>query len=61
MWYVLCDRRLAARYKLRGLGDKGLFFWFVCSGLIHLILEGYFGWNNRVIAGDDAFLGQLCT
>lgn len=49
---------IARMYKLNR-SDTSVFLWLVSSGLIHSILEAYFGWNNRVIAGQSTFLGQL--
>lgn len=34
--------------------------WFVACGLIHSVLEGYFGYFHATLAGHMDFLGQLC-
>ena len=34
--------------------------WFFMCGLIHLVLEGYFGLFNRTIPEDKSLLAELC-
>ena len=34
--------------------------WFVACGLIHSVLEGYFGYFHATLAGQTDFLAQLC-
>ena len=34
--------------------------WFVMSGIIHSVLEGYFGIYHQTLAGRMTFLGQVC-
>ena len=34
--------------------------WFVACGLIHSVLEGYFGYFHATLAGQMDFLAQLC-
>jgi len=34
--------------------------WFFVCGLIHLVLEGYFGIFNRTIPEGKSFLAQIC-
>jgi len=34
--------------------------WFFVCGLIHLVLEGYFGLFNRTIPEGKSFLAELC-
>lgn len=46
--------------KLSAL-DTATVTWFVCSGLIHLILEGHFAVYNRDLVTRMDFLSQLCT
>lgn len=58
--WSFCAAPCPDKFKLNK-ADGGLFIWFVCSGLIHLILEGYFGYNNLTLQSDMSFLGQLCT
>ena len=38
---------------------KGVFVWFICSGLIHMIVEGYYAANVYEIAGQTNFLSSL--
>jgi cholestenol delta-isomerase len=34
--------------------------WFAACGLIHTVLEGYFGYFHATLAGNMDFLGQMC-
>jgi len=34
--------------------------WFFVCGLIHLVLEGYFGLFNQTVPERNSFLAQLC-
>ena len=36
-----------------------LFLWFLLCGFIHSVVEGYFAYNNKEIAGMTTFLGDL--
>ena len=34
--------------------------WFLNSAIIHIVLEGYYVYYNKTLAGDMSFLGQTC-
>ena len=34
--------------------------WFMACGLIHTILEGYFSFFHKTLAGEQGFLAQMC-
>ncbi|KAJ3175621.1 hypothetical protein HDU87_006119 [Geranomyces variabilis] len=36
-----------------------LFLWFITCGFIHSVVEGYFAYNHKAIAGQDAFLAEM--
>lgn len=38
---------------------KGVFVWFICSGLIHLIIEGYYAINVYDIAGQTNYMSSM--
>ncbi|KAL1915710.1 uncharacterized protein VTP21DRAFT_6469 [Calcarisporiella thermophila] len=44
--------------KVQGV-HRAIFLWFAVCGLIHFVLEGYFGVFHSTMAGDQTFLGQL--
>ena len=46
--------------KRKSAGDKVKVCWFVSSGLIHIILEGYFSLYHATLAGEDTYLAQMC-
>lgn len=46
--------------KTKSLGDRVKICWFVSSGLIHIILEGYFSLYHATLAGEDTYLAQMC-
>jgi hypothetical protein len=52
---------ISARQRQWSLLDRLTFLWCIACFGIHLFLEGYFALNNRTIATDMSFLGQVCT
>lgn len=34
--------------------------WIVVCGLIHTILEGYFALHHKTLAGENAYLAEVC-
>jgi cholestenol delta-isomerase len=38
---------------------KAVFTWFICSGLIHLIIEGYYAANVYDIAGQTNYMSSM--
>ncbi|KAJ1920756.1 ATP-binding protein [Mycoemilia scoparia] len=40
-------------------GEKLTFGWFMVCGLIHIVLEGYFSFNHKTIAGNEHILADL--
>ena len=34
--------------------------WFLCCGLIHTILEGFFAVKSKTLAGEQSYLAQMC-
>ena len=57
LWVVM-----AGRSHLRGrIVCKTKISWFFMCGLIHTILEGYFGVFHRTIPQDTNLLAQMCT
>ncbi|KAI8869311.1 3-beta-hydroxysteroid-Delta(8),Delta(7)-isomerase [Ramicandelaber brevisporus] len=53
-WYLISSRRpdLSTAGRLT-------FCWFLISGLIHIVLEGYYVVHNRTIAGESFLLAQV--
>ncbi|KAJ3268663.1 hypothetical protein HDV01_002391 [Terramyces sp. JEL0728] len=41
------------------LGTNLVFLWFLSCGVIHTLVEGYYAFNQRDIAGQTAFLADL--
>ncbi|KAL1923255.1 uncharacterized protein VTP21DRAFT_9631 [Calcarisporiella thermophila] len=39
--------------------EKFTFIWFIISGTIHIVMEGYFSWNHSNIAGNQFVIAQL--
>ncbi|RKO89576.1 EBP domain protein [Blyttiomyces helicus] len=54
----LASWTLATRRSLP-VSTRLVFVWFVACGFIHGVLEGYFAFNNREIAGQTFFLAEL--
>lgn len=46
--------------KRKSTGERIKVCWFVSSGLIHIILEGYFSLYHATLAGEDTYLAQMC-
>ncbi|KAF9582954.1 hypothetical protein BGW38_010543 [Lunasporangiospora selenospora] len=44
---------------LKGLANQGVFFWFLLSGTVHLVLELYYVRNHATLAGDLHPLAQI--
>ncbi|KAI9101976.1 emopamil binding protein [Phlyctochytrium arcticum] len=51
-WAIASANRLSFNKKL-------LFLWFVSCGFIHSVLEGYFAYHNKEIAGQSFILAEL--
>ncbi|KAH3892676.1 3-beta-hydroxysteroid-Delta(8),Delta(7)-isomerase-like [Dreissena polymorpha] len=50
LWIITRGKSIGVRVKI---------CWFVTSGLIHLILEGYYSLYNSTLAGEDTYLAQM--
>ncbi|KAJ3188692.1 hypothetical protein HDU85_004406 [Gaertneriomyces sp. JEL0708] len=50
---------LISRRKNASTSTKFLFLWFVACGFIHSVLEGYFAYNHKTIAGQSHVLAEL--
>ena len=54
LWWSLSK----AVSRLRPL-DKSIAVWFVLTGVIHVVFEGYWVYNHELIGGKQDILGQL--
>ena len=50
----------SVKYLKNSALDRLKICWFVSCALIHTILEGHFSLQHQTLAGDQAFLSQMC-
>ncbi|KAJ3300766.1 hypothetical protein HK104_003736 [Borealophlyctis nickersoniae] len=57
--YMLISRSRTHTGSRPPFARRLLFLWFVACGFIHLVVEGYFAYNNKEIAGQTHVLAEL--
>ncbi|KAJ3236884.1 hypothetical protein HDU81_010249 [Chytriomyces hyalinus] len=45
--------------KSKSTSTRLLFIWYITCALIHGVVEGYFAWTNKTIAGDQTVLSAV--
>lgn len=55
--FLISSRKISLTTSVKT--TRAIFVWFTLCGFIHLIVEGYYAFNSRTIAGQETFMADM--